>query len=216
MRIKNFNKYCESISGTELVGHMGPNYGEPSFPSTISKSDTQVVYSEITDKIYSNDEYDQLYNNYLKSGGSPMNNSSFCRENLDTILLYLSNNEKKFESATKDIVKTYLLDFGNFISMNLSHVSQKAIDENAKIELNLMLSAFKNPIINGKNYFELIQDLNFIISKPKLLSSLISKIRDLLIYIEPRINKFVKDCDLKDNWLLKIKNFKTVYRQIVI
>ena len=92
MKIKKFKKYCESISGTELInvgGVVGPGYGEQDLPVTLSKNDTELVYSDITDRIYSNDDYDELYNEYLKKGGSPLN--GFNKENLDKVLLLISD-----------------------------------------------------------------------------------------------------------------------------
>ena len=41
------------------------------------------------------------------------------------------------------------------------------------------------------------------------------QIRELLLYIEPRVKNYVKDCDVKDNWLGKIDKFKERYKQIV-
>lgn len=87
MKIKNFKSYCESISGTELIGHMGPNYGETELPVTLSKSDTDVIYSEIDDKIYTQDEFDNLYQDYLVKGGKPL--FGFNKENLEEVLFYL-------------------------------------------------------------------------------------------------------------------------------
>jgi hypothetical protein len=48
-----------------------------------------------------------------------------------------------------------------------------------------------------------------------MLSGLFSQIRNLLVYIEPRIEKFVKDSDKKNIWLDKITNFKERYKNIV-
>jgi len=86
--IKNFKKFLESISGWELTQPVGPNYGENSFPPTLSVSDTQAIYSTITDKFYTFDEYDNEYNNYLKNGGDPLN--GFSRDNLDLVLTFNS------------------------------------------------------------------------------------------------------------------------------
>jgi hypothetical protein len=78
-----------------------------------------------------------------------------------------------------------------------------------------MLSELRKPLINGKNFVEITSDINSIISNPKMLSGLFSQIRDLLTYIEPRIQKFVKDSDKKNIWLDKIINFKERYKNIV-
>ena len=89
MIIKNFKIFCESISGTELIGHMGPNYGDQILPNTITKSDTSVIFSDIDANFYSSDQYDDLYNEYLKSGGNPINDPVFNKENLEEVLAFL-------------------------------------------------------------------------------------------------------------------------------
>ena len=89
MKIKTFRSFCESISGTELIGHMGPNYGEAQLPVTLSKSDTEVIYSEIADKIYTQQDYDDLYHDYLVKGGKPL--FGFNKENLEEVITYLKH-----------------------------------------------------------------------------------------------------------------------------
>ena len=84
MIIKNFYTFCESISGTELVGHVGPNYGDQKLPITLTSKDTALIYSEIDDKFYNQEDYQQLYNNYLKNGGSPL--FGFNIDNINIIL----------------------------------------------------------------------------------------------------------------------------------
>jgi hypothetical protein len=83
--IKRFKDFInEEVSGTELVGYMGPAYGEQDIPNTINKFHNSVLHSKITDKIYSLDEYDDLYNEYLIKGGKPLH--GYNNENLDLIL----------------------------------------------------------------------------------------------------------------------------------
>lgn len=87
--IKKYQSFIESISGTELVGkHMGPNYPENELPSTIKSKDTEVIYSDVYGKIVSQNEYGDLYNDYLKKGGSPL--QGFNLENLDIVLSKLN------------------------------------------------------------------------------------------------------------------------------
>lgn len=82
MRIKNFK---ESISGWELVGKdMGPNYPEQKLQNTISDDDTSVILG-MDGKIYSEDEFLDLYNIYQKTGGKK-ELSSFNKKNLDEII----------------------------------------------------------------------------------------------------------------------------------
>ena len=119
------------------------------------------------------------------------------------------------EHNNKQSIVSFLLDFGMFITMNLSKVESESKDELSKDELSKMLSELRKPLINGKSFTEITTDMNSIVSNPKMLSGLFSQIRDLLIYIEPRIQRFVKDSDKKDIWLDKITNFKERYKNIV-
>lgn len=89
--MKHLVKYTLfELSGTELVGHMGPNYGDQKIPNTIGTEDTEVLYSESDDKFYTKDDYDNLYNDYLKTGGKDTTLSNFTKENLDKILSLLN------------------------------------------------------------------------------------------------------------------------------
>lgn len=85
MRIKKFISFVNEVSGTELVGPVGPAYGETRIQNkTISTDDTNVIYSDLDDKFYTIDEYNNLYQEYLKNGGEPLN--GFSKENLNIIL----------------------------------------------------------------------------------------------------------------------------------
>ena len=119
------------------------------------------------------------------------------------------------EHKDKQYITSFLLDFGMFITMNLSKVESESRDSTSKDELSKMLSELRKPLINGKGFTEITTDINSIIGNPKMLSGLFSQIRNLLVYIEPRIEKFVKDSDKKNIWLDKINNFKERYKNIV-
>ena len=123
---------------------------------------------------------------------------------------------KIFESVDRKFVSDFLLDFGFLISMKFSQITKMGIDEEATKELTYMMKRLREPLINGKTYFELIDNVNDLYKSPKLLSAFIGQIRELLIYIEPRIKKFVIEGDTKDNWLQKIEEFKDKYKQIVL
>lgn len=119
------------------------------------------------------------------------------------------------ESANKKFIEEFMLDFGFFITLNLAKCVDLAVDESAKQELTNMMRNFRKPIINGLSYTELIEDINGVCRNPKMLSEILNKIREYLIYIEPRINTFIKDSDFKTNWLDKIKTFKNKYKTII-
>ena len=122
---------------------------------------------------------------------------------------------KIFESVDRKFVSDFLLDFGFLISMKFSQITKMGVDEDATEELTSMMKRLREPLINGKTYFELIDNVNELYKSPKLLSAFIGQIRELLIYIEPRIKKFVIEGDVKDNWLQKIEDFKDKYKLIV-
>lgn len=122
---------------------------------------------------------------------------------------------KIFESVDRKFVSDFLLDFGFLISMKFSQITKMGVDEDATKELTSMMKRLREPLINGKTYFELIDNVGDLYKSPKLLSAFIGQIRELLIYIEPRIKKFVIEGDVKDNWLQKIEDFKDKYKQIV-
>ena len=123
---------------------------------------------------------------------------------------------KIFESVDRKFVSDFLLDFGFLISMKFSQITKMGVDEDATKELNSMMKRLREPLINGKTYFELIDNVGDLYKSPKLLSAFIGQIRELLIYIEPRIKKFVIEGDVKDNWLEKIEDFKDKYKKIVL
>lgn len=86
--IKKFKEFNESISGTELVGPVGPNYGDTQIKNkTISTNDTSVIYSDLTGEIYTHDDYNSIYQDYLKIGGEPLH--GFNPENLNRVISFL-------------------------------------------------------------------------------------------------------------------------------
>lgn len=89
MNIKTFTEFTESISGTELVVPIGPNYGEED-KKKITNINKDAIYSDLTGFIYMRFDYDDLYNQYLKIGGTPL--IGFNKENLDLVIYNLENN----------------------------------------------------------------------------------------------------------------------------
>jgi hypothetical protein len=129
---------------------------------------------------------------------------------------FINENELNEDiEINKDYVNNFLNDFGFLITLNLSQVTKMGIDSNSTNELTNMMMNLRKPIINGLNYIELTKDTNSLYAKPKLLSEILNKIREFLIYIEPRINKFVKDSEYKTKWLEKIEDLKNRYKNIV-
>ena len=95
MKIKGYKQFLEAISGTELVGHMGPNYGEEDNSPMNKLGTTDVIYSEPFDVVVSHDQYQDLYNQYRKNLGQELL-QEFTLENLDKILTHLKNKNIEF------------------------------------------------------------------------------------------------------------------------
>lgn len=87
--IKKFKDFVlNEVSGTELVGPVGPAYGQTSIQNkTLTKNNTKVIYSDIDNNFYTLDDYNNIYNDYLKNNGAPLN--GFTKDNLDNILFFL-------------------------------------------------------------------------------------------------------------------------------
>jgi hypothetical protein len=84
--IKKFKEFIiNEISGTELVGNFGPAYGQTGLQNkTLDGSDTAVIYCDLDGNFYTHDTYNDIYNNYLKMGGKPLN--GFSLKNIEIIL----------------------------------------------------------------------------------------------------------------------------------
>jgi len=83
--IKKYKQFLESISGTELIGSLGPGIGSQKLSNTITTNDTEVIASDITGEMYTYDDYNELYADYLKKGKKPLE-GGFNKENLEIIL----------------------------------------------------------------------------------------------------------------------------------
>ena len=120
-----------------------------------------------------------------------------------------------FEYDNKKFINDFMFDFGMLITMGFSQITKMGIDQKSTDELSSMMKRLREPLINGKKYSEILDDINFLYKNPKMLSAFIGQIRELLLYIEPRVVNYVNDCDAKDNWLGKIEKFKERYKQII-
>ena len=87
--IKKFNDYIKEVSGTELVGKMGPGYGDTTNLSKIDKSKTSVF--EVDGVLLTFDDYQEYVNIFLKSGGNIGNLSGNKEQDVFYIKSYLSN-----------------------------------------------------------------------------------------------------------------------------
>ena len=96
MKIKRFKEFLESISGVTDTMPIGPNYGGGSeigfmnqklYIPNMDPTKTNVLYSNLTDTFYSEEDYEQLYNDYLKNSGKILN--GFNLKNLETVISFL-------------------------------------------------------------------------------------------------------------------------------
>jgi hypothetical protein len=119
------------------------------------------------------------------------------------------------ENVSKSDMNDFINDFGFLITLNFSQITKMGKDKKSTDELISMMSNLRKPIINGMNFTDIIKDLNIIYTNPKLLSVFLNKIREFLIYIEPRIINFVIDNNYKQIWLNKIVELKKRYSNII-
>ena len=56
MRIKDFKKYFEAISGTTDTMPIGVVYGRTELPVTMTSRDTEILYSDLNSEFYTQDD----------------------------------------------------------------------------------------------------------------------------------------------------------------
>jgi hypothetical protein len=103
--IKKFFEFFESISGTELFGPIGPNYGDTTLPNKPNSKYTDVIYSEIFGKLVTQDQYQELYQEYLKKGSKPLH--GFNLQNLEIVLSKIN------ESINNEDILEYFLELSD-------------------------------------------------------------------------------------------------------
>lgn len=81
MKIKRFTQF---ISETALI-MTAPNYGYQSLYIPLRKDNTEVLYSNISSKFYTYQDYQDLYQKYLANGGEPLTDG-FNIKNLETVI----------------------------------------------------------------------------------------------------------------------------------
>jgi hypothetical protein len=106
-KIKSFFQFIsEEVSGTEIPtgpgGSFGPAFGETRLQNkTVSSKHTSSFRvpgfskpnskNELTSDIFFEDEYDDIYNNYLKSGGNLNELTDDRASNVTIMMDYLQN-----------------------------------------------------------------------------------------------------------------------------
>lgn len=104
MKIKKYNDFItEEVSGTELVGPVGPAYGETRLQNkTVNKSHTTVFgatdqknpdsKNDLTDDLFFEDDYNSIYHNYLKAGGPQSELTGEKESDIAMMLSFLQEN----------------------------------------------------------------------------------------------------------------------------
>jgi hypothetical protein len=139
-----------------------------------------------------------------------MNLSKYISENLHKAL------EEQAQDVSYKQTTEFLNSFGMMLSFGFSQIHQQAKDEESLRELKIMQKNIRKPIINGKNFFEICGEPEYYRDRnSKIIQAILSKARELLIYIEPRIQQFVKDSETKTKWLSQLAQYKETYKQIV-
>lgn len=105
--IKKFKQFItEEVSGTEIPqktkgSYFGPAYGDTVSPNTINKFHTNVSSvrdvenrnskNDLTSDIFTIDDYKELYNDYLKSGGSQSDLTGDRQTDISIMSEFLNN-----------------------------------------------------------------------------------------------------------------------------
>jgi len=122
------------------------------------------------------------------------------------------------DEATSSDVKQYLElfnDLATFLTLNTSHIVQDAKDEQSKTELKTMQLQFRKPIVNGMGATELSSEWpQKTLIHPKVIPVVLKWIYEMLRYIEPRIEKYLRD-DRKKDRLDRLNQIKNKYRTVV-
>lgn len=85
-------KTYEAVNGHEVTVPFSPAFDRPPLPK-INKGDMHVILCRLDDKFYHFDEYQNLYNEYLTMGGTPLDGGSggFTEDNLEAVLTLINN-----------------------------------------------------------------------------------------------------------------------------
>ena len=136
-------------------------------------------------------------------------------QDIENLVKKIIKEQTSVPNTKRDNLNNLLLNFGMLTTMGFSQITKRGKDEEATKELTLMMQNIRKPIINGMTYVKLIEDINVLVNNPKLLSSVVNKVREFLLYIEPRVIKYVQDSDVKTNWLVTIETLKKTYMKVI-
>lgn len=107
MRIRNYLQFIgEEISGTELIGPIGPAYGETRLQNkTINQTHTATVSTNsvnrnsknsLTSGLYLQDDWNELYIQYLKLGGRVEDLTGDTRSDIETMSNFIEETDNNY------------------------------------------------------------------------------------------------------------------------
>ena len=87
-KIKSYSKFIDENVGYGIVGSVGPGYGETGLQNkTVNSHDTNEILCDIDNKFYNIDDYNNIYQEYLKTPeGSKKPLEGFSQDNIVAIL----------------------------------------------------------------------------------------------------------------------------------
>lgn len=104
VKIKKYQNFIsEEISGTELVGPVGPAYGETRTQNkTVNRSHTSLMsvsdrdnprsQNALTSDLFFEDDYNKIHNDFIKSGGNQNQLIGNKQEDIAIMLDFLEEN----------------------------------------------------------------------------------------------------------------------------
>jgi Na+/phosphate symporter len=119
-----------------------------------------------------------------------------------------------FESTDLSGYVDMLNDIGMFITLNTSMIQQYAKDEPSKKELKDMQQHLKDPILNGMNFIE-VHSKPQLYKMPTIIARMLKYTYDLIKYVEPRIQRYVKP-EAVHKFQDRIDNIKKQYKEQVL
>ena len=90
-KIKSYSKFIDENVGYGIVGQVGVGYGETGLQNkTVNSHDTTEIFCDIDNKFYNIDDYNNIYQEYLKTPeGSKNPLDGFSQDNIVAILQVL-------------------------------------------------------------------------------------------------------------------------------
>ena len=119
--------------------------------------------------------------------------------------------------ATKSLT-TYidmLNDVGVFMTLNTMKLNAYGKDPDAGQELNKMMRQFRQPVLNGKTFTDLLAEVGMkTVKDPKVIPHLLKWVYQFLQYVTPRIDRYCNDQGRSD-FKKRISQLSDKYRRTV-